>query len=193
VLETLLQLDTRLFTAINSGLANPLLDAVLPWWRNRFFWYPLYAGLLGWLLWRFRGRALPFVVLVAGAVMISDALSSHLIKPWVGRLRPCQAPELANSVRVLVTCGPAASFPSSHAVNHFCLALVLYRGLGWVSIWLLPLLLLWAASIAFGQVYVGVHYPLDALVGSALGLVAGWACSELYCRLRQQRWALERH
>jgi undecaprenyl-diphosphatase len=34
-------------------------------------------------------------------------------------------------------------------------------------------LLLWAASIAFGQVYVGVHYPLDVFMGSLLGILIG--------------------
>jgi undecaprenyl-diphosphatase len=34
---------------------------------------------------------------------------------------------------------------------------------------------LWAFAIAFSQVYVGVHYPLDVICGAAIGLVLGYA------------------
>jgi membrane-associated phospholipid phosphatase len=179
----LLHLDQAAFTAINTAWANPLFDAIMPWWRSRVFWYPAYAALLAWLLWRFRWRALPFLALVVLALAVGETLSSHLIKPWVGRLRPCQEPALVDTLRLLVACGPAPSFPSSHAVNHACLAVVLSRGLGWLARWLTPLLALWAASIALGQVYVGVHYPLDVVAGAALGAAVGWGSFTLYRRL----------
>ena len=41
-------------------------------------------------------------------------------------------------------------------------------------------LYLWAFSIAYGQVYVGVHYPLDILAGGLLGIVCGWIVYRLY-------------
>jgi len=34
-------------------------------------------------------------------------------------------------------------------------------------------LILWAASIAYAQVYVGVHYPLDVIAGGLLGWLIG--------------------
>jgi undecaprenyl-diphosphatase len=33
---------------------------------------------------------------------------------------------------------------------------------------------IWAATIAYGQVYVGVHYPLDILAGTGLGCLIGY-------------------
>jgi len=33
--------------------------------------------------------------------------------------------------------------------------------------------IVWAATIAYAQVYVGVHYPFDVLGGAALGIVIG--------------------
>ena len=33
--------------------------------------------------------------------------------------------------------------------------------------------LFWAAAIAYAQVYVGVHYPLDVFCGALLGLAFG--------------------
>lgn len=86
--------------------------------------------------------------------------------------------------RVLVGCGGGYSFPSSHATNHFALATLLFLSWGrkfrswrWI-------LLLWAASIAYGQVYVGVHYPLDVSFGALLGATLGLLAYQLYRRLK---------
>jgi undecaprenyl-diphosphatase len=35
------------------------------------------------------------------------------------------------------------------------------------------LFFVWAASICYAQVYVGVHYPLDIAGGALLGMLAG--------------------
>jgi undecaprenyl-diphosphatase len=45
---------------------------------------------------------------------------------------------------------------------------------------------LWAASIALGQVYVGVHYPLDILMGAFLGLIIGNIVAKTYLRFFKQ-------
>ena len=49
------------------------------------------------------------------------------------------------------------------------------------------LLLLWAASIALGQVYVGVHYPLDIIAGAIIGSTLGYIGSIIYKRLKKWR------
>jgi len=85
---------------------------------------------------------------------------------------------------VLAGCGGGYSFPSSHASNHFALASLLAPSWarGASSRWRWALFL-WAASIAYGQVYVGMHYPVDVLFGALLGTAIGWGASRLYCRL----------
>ncbi|MGI9111285.1 MAG: phosphatase PAP2 family protein, partial [Gaiellaceae bacterium] len=42
-----------------------------------------------------------------------------------------------------------------------------------------------AALIAFSRVYVGVHYPLDALAGAVLGLLTGLAVSSVGAVIRR--------
>jgi len=46
----------------------------------------------------------------------------------------------------------------------------------------------WALFIAYAQVYVGVHYPLDVLGGAVLGLVVGsataWVFDKKWGRLK---------
>ncbi|TXS90766.1 phosphatase PAP2 family protein [Parahaliea maris] len=179
MLDLMLEFDQHLLFLVNNTLSNPVFDLVMPWWRSRLFWIPAYAILMLAWIWRFRQRAWPFLLLLIVCVGLSDFTSSQLIKPWVGRPRPCHEPALAESLRLLVTCGPSFSFTSSHAANHFCFAWLVgiaFKRPGW---WLMPSLLVWAASIALGQVYVGVHYPLDTLAGAALGLAIGW----LGCRV----------
>jgi undecaprenyl-diphosphatase len=46
-----------------------------------------------------------------------------------------------------------------------------------------PALLLWAAFIALAQVYVGVHYPGDVLVGGLLGAWIGWIVARRVARV----------
>jgi undecaprenyl-diphosphatase len=39
--------------------------------------------------------------------------------------------------------------------------------------WLAPGLLLLAMCVAYGRMYLGVHYPLDVAAGAAVGLLTG--------------------
>ena len=79
-----------------------------------------------------------------------------------------------------VHCGGGYSFTSSHATNHFALATFLVIILGPFFKWIRIPIFLWAASIAFGQVYVGVHYPLDVLAGSIVGILLGILMTKFY-------------
>ncbi|WP_371304161.1 phosphatase PAP2 family protein [Citrobacter freundii] len=38
----------------------------------------------------------------------------------------------------------------------------------------------WAASIAYGQVYVGVHYPLDIFCGALIGTFIGFITANYF-------------
>ena len=41
-------------------------------------------------------------------------------------------------------------------------------------------LYIWAATIGYAQVYVGVHYPLDVIGGAVLGCLIGYGTSVFY-------------
>jgi undecaprenyl-diphosphatase len=180
----ILATDYQIFELLNSHLTHPLLDAVMPYWRDKLSWLPLYVVAAGWILYRYRRAGLGLLLVVALAVGTADQISSTLIKKSVKRERPCREQRLQPAARVLTGCGGGYSFPSSHASNHFALASLL--ALSWAraasSRWRWALFL-WAGSIAYGQVYVGLHYPVDVLFGALLGTAIGWAASRLYCRL----------
>lgn len=38
----------------------------------------------------------------------------------------------------------------------------------------------WAGTICYGQVYVGVHYPLDVIGGGVLGCVIGYIMALIF-------------
>jgi undecaprenyl-diphosphatase len=44
------------------------------------------------------------------------------------------------------------------------------------------LFFLWAFSISFAQVYVGVHYPLDITCGALIGILIGYLCGKSFNR-----------
>ena len=187
----LLQFDEWLFHVINSDWRHPWLDAVLPYWRNKRFWIPFYVLLTAFLTWKFRWRVLPYLLAVAVTITLADAISSHVFKPGFERLRPCNDQALRDEVVLLVGCGQAYSFTSSHAANHFALAVFLSLTLGLFYPLIRWPLLLWAASIAFAQVSVGVHYPLDVIGGATLGALVGFLTAKAYLRLhRRYRLAL---
>lgn len=178
-----MEFDLTLFDYIHRGLAHPILDAVLPVYREKTTWIPLYLLMVA-LLWRQYGgrRTLILLLCVGASLAVADQLAASVIKPWVGRPRPCAAGLV---VRELVGCGGIFSFPSNHATNHFALAVVLSRT--WLAdkaaIWRI-LLYGWAGSISLAQVYVGKHYPADVLAGALLGVVIGLGGTWLY-----RRWA----
>ncbi len=185
--EQLIHLDQALFQLFNGQWQHPWVDALAPLWRDKRFWIPLYLALAGWAVWRFRWRGLYWLLALALTVAVSDTLSSRVIKPLVARVRPCRTPELQADLHLLVHCGSGYSFTSSHAANHFAVAAFLFATIGLWHRRMRWLWWLWAASIAYAQVYVGVHYPGDVLAGALLGSLTGWALARAYNASRQIR------
>lgn len=178
-MSALLQFDEHLFQIINGHWHNDLLDYIMPLWRDKKFWIPAYLIGAGYLVWKYKLRSIFFILSILLTVAVADTMSSKVIKKTVQRPRPCRNEVLAQDLQLLVPCGGGYSFTSSHATNHFALAVFLITLFGGMRRRWRYLLLFWAGSIAFGQVYVGVHYPFDVLAGAILGSVIGYAMAKL--------------
>ena len=114
------------------------------------------------------------VLLSAGiTVLLTDQIASNIIKPAVHRLRPCNDPIMLPHIHLMVDCGTGFSFVSSHASNHFGIAVFLILILRKRFSWITPVALFWATLICFAQVYVGLHYPFDIIGGALLGVMIG--------------------
>lgn len=173
--------DRWLFIRINSTWTNDFLNSVVPWWRDSNTWIPLYLFLTLFAVINFGWRVWPWIVFFVLTASLTDQLSSGLIKGLVQRPRPCNDQDFLFHVNALLGgCSGTFSFPSSHATTHF--------GMAWFA-WLTMkqyfnkwgyLFFFWAATIAYGQVYVGVHYPLDVLGGAVIGSIVGIVTANVF-------------
>lgn len=190
MIDQLIALDKELFLSVNQGMSNAFFDWLMPILRNRFTWAPLYLFIIIFSVKNYKREGVMMIMALLLNFAISDSVSSKLVKNSIQRLRPCNDIELREQMVQRVRCSGGYSFTSSHATNHFAMAVLLiilfYRRWKHV-IWLA---LLWAASISFAQIYVGVHYPLDILAGALLGVLIGLTSGLIYNRIRN-KWMPE--
>lgn len=172
-IDTLIEADKWLFQQINCGLGNPVFDAILPWFRDKWFWAPVYLFVAAISVLNYGKKGWVIILGLLCCVALSDTVSSVLVKKQVQRIRPCNDVAMADRICPRVSCGGGYSFTSSHAANHFAAAVFLIGVFGFLSPRIKWIALSWAAVIAFAQVYVGVHYPADVLCGSLLGIALG--------------------
>lgn len=182
----ILQFDEFLFKLINGQWTNGLLDSLMPIWRNKIFWIPFYLFILAMVGINFPKKILPFLCMALVCIGIADTISSRLIKKTVKRERPCRNAALAEEARVLIKCGGGYSFTSSHATNHFAIGVFFMLTLSLIFPYSKYIFILWAFSISYGQVYVGVHYPLDVIFGALIGSVIGYIAAYFF----NQHWPI---
>jgi len=180
----LIEFDRHLFYLINSGLSNPFFDWLMPIVRNPYSWVPLYVFIVAFSIYRYKKQGLYPILLLILTFAVSDFGSATIIKDSVKRIRPCNCQAMANTVIQRIPCGSGYSFPSAHASNHFAMAIVLCLVFGTRWRWVWYAALLWAATISFAQVYVGVHYPLDVIGGATYGLLVGWLMVLLFKKIQ---------
>ncbi|MEX6690492.1 phosphatase PAP2 family protein [Danxiaibacter flavus] len=182
-LQTLNNLDTWLFLKINNEWTSPFLDSIFPWWRDQNTWVPLYFFLIFLVFYNFGWKSWPWLAAAIVTVVLTDQLSSGFLKDFINRTRPCNDTLLGPYVKLLVPyCPTSGSFTSSHAANHFGQAAFYYFTLKpYLKSWG-QLFFIWAATISYGQVYVGVHYPLDVLGGALIGMMLGSGIAGIFNR-----------
>jgi membrane-associated phospholipid phosphatase len=177
-----LYLDYSIWYQMNTRWHTPLLDALIPFFRNQWFWAPLYLFLLVFITKNFGFKGWLWCIAFFISFSLSDYTSAALIKPIFHRARPCNNPYLTDIIHLIVPCGSGYSFPSSHASNHFCMgiftAITLQKNIKWI--W--PAAICWAALVSFSQVYVGVHYPMDVTFGALVGIGIGSFTGQLFKR-----------
>lgn len=182
MLEFLQHIDEVLFFFINNDLANPFLDWLMPLITRQKNWYPLFFLLIMMLLWKGGKKGRLVVLLLIPVILLSDQISSTLIKPLFDRVRPCKAFETIGTVNMLIGMKTSPSFPSSHAANSFAAATLFalfYSRRRWIYYTL-------AAVIAFSRVYVGVHYPFDVLAGALIGFFSALLVYYFYDYLKKR-------
>lgn len=174
-MQHLINFDKAFFKLINGVWTNSFFDWLMPWVRNPELWVPLYLFLILLITINFKKQAGWILFFAVLTVTLTDTISSHIFKPYFHRLRPCSDPEMAGMVRLLLSYAPGnGSFTSSHAANHFGIAMFFYLTLKqYFGNWMFSFFA-WAFIICYAQVYVGVHYPFDILGGAIIGCLSGY-------------------
>lgn len=174
MIETLLQWDKGLFLVLNS-FHNEFWDVVMFNISNKFMWIPLYLLFFYWVIRFYKKEAVWIILSLMVVIAVSDLVSVHGFKNVFLRLRPCHDPQLAGLVHIVRDkCGGQYGFYSSHATNHFAVAVFFALVFNGRFLYFTPLILLWAAIIAYSRIYLGVHFPLDVLAGSVMGSLIAW-------------------
>jgi membrane-associated phospholipid phosphatase len=126
------------------------------------------AGLLvaGWI--RNDGPMRQNALYIASSSALA-AFTNYLIKQWVRRPRP-----FLINIRLTPVYRPGGySFPSGHSSFSFSTATALSRA--YPKWYVIAPAFLWASSVGYSRMYLGVHNPSDVAAGALLGAGSAFA------------------
>ncbi|MGH7877379.1 MAG: phosphatase PAP2 family protein [Candidatus Dormibacteraceae bacterium] len=169
-------MDYRIEQIINSPAgSHPPIDSLMR--ALAAYSEPAFIALV--VIWLIVGlaRRSPQELLGASSALLSAGLAL-LINVALALLwfRPRPFVSHPGTVHVLLAHSRDSSFPSDHAAAAVAIAsivFVFHRRLGVVA-------LVIALGVGYARVYVGDHYPGDAVTGSVVGLIAAWAIYQAY-------------
>jgi len=181
LIQWLNNVDHTLFYYINNKFNYSPLSHIMLLLREAFTWIPVYLFFMLFFYSNCRKYFIPIVVLTLLTFALSDFTSASIIKPFIGRLRPCHDLTVSG-INNIAGCGGLFSMPSSHAANHFGLStfwfLIIHHLLNRKWYWLF----IWACIIGYSQIFVGVHFPGDIACGAVLGVAFGYLNFYLFKR-----------
>ena len=112
-----------------------------------------------------------------GASIIGAAFVTQALKYSFNRTRPFNAyPDLDKQAL-----GGGPSFPSGHTSNAFSVATSI--SLSYPKWYVIAPAYLWAGSVGYSRMHLGVHYPSDVLAGAVVGAGSAYLSHKITERL----------
>lgn len=190
MLDQVLQWDREAFVYLNS-LGIEQYDFF--WSTVTKFppWIPLFILFLSLFFIKFPKREALVAILTLLVMVFFVTTITDLTKHVIARIRPNNNEELNTLIRILRS--PSGfSFFSGHASSSFSITtfvvLFLRHDFKWVY-----LFYIWPILFAMSRVYVGVHFPIDLIVGAMVGVLSAWMFYKLYFLLISPYLTLDRH
>jgi undecaprenyl-diphosphatase len=185
-MDWLLSVDTQLFFLINHlphvGFIDSFALFLSGIGETGMVWFVI--GLI--IIFNEESRDHRLFIPLGLAGGIGWSLSELILKPIVARLRPSSALDAATVVGGFPL---GYSFPSTHATIAFALAVVLsYKEPKWKKGFYIL-----AVAISLSRIYLGHHYPIDVIVGGALGWAIGTIVIRWYKEYLAQRSVGQHH
>jgi undecaprenyl-diphosphatase len=159
--------------------------------------YLFYLGIVVyWFSRKSKNRSMVIEAMLSAAIALG-------INALIGLFFYRDRPFVHHDVIQLIKHVANASFPSDHATGAFVIATAIFRcrkrdGLIWILL---------AAGVAFSRVWTGVHYPMDVLAGTIIGVLTAtvvhhWTpswigntlvkCHSFYDKFEQRIWKPKR-
>ncbi|CAM1344108.1 phosphatase PAP2 family protein [Tenacibaculum amylolyticum] len=183
-LDSILSKDRELLIYLNN-LGNEKWDAFWLAITDQFNWIPLFVFILVLLFVKFGAKKTLFTLFfIALLVAFSDQFT-NLMKNSVGRVRPCNVPELQEYLRQFSYKPRGGSFWSGHAALSatFTTFIILLLRSKFKFIYIL---ILFPLIFGYSRIYLGVHYPIDITIGYIEGIIMGPILFKLYKFLYQK-------
>ena len=182
----IVELDTALLRLFNLELTHPLLDRFIPPFSHFDVWKIPLIILLILIVIKERLKGVLIVVGLGLTILLSEAMSTMVVKELVDRIRPCHIHEWVRLIEGY--CPKSPAFTSSHATNIVAsitfLSFFFPRRLFFATV---PLAIL----VCYSRIYLGVHYPLDVFGGAILGAGCGWTVFWVFKRFVFPRIGIE--
>ena len=178
IIEPFRTIDIKLLIILNQNISNSLFELIMPIITNEDNWAIPILCLIIYLLFFGQKKGKIVLCLLIISLGINDYICASIIKPTIARLRPSH--EFLEYINLLVPKGGKWSMPSNHASNMFVLATIIstFYSKTKAGIFLI------AISVSFSRVYVGVHYPMDVIVGASIGTTIAITIISLWSSLK---------